>query len=136
MKQLFENWSQAKTSGSTANTKKPKKNTKNRGNKNENSVIIAPQPGEASMAVLQTVPSGEDASLTRWRLNNPCYWCLRLGCLVRMHKFMGKWAPHLAERYDRNQSPWTAIRGLANAGKPLVAIANSLEVDVSGWEAM
>ena len=49
---------------------------------------------------------------------------------------MGKWPPHLAERYDRNQSLWTAIRGLANACKPLVAIANSLDVDVSGWEAM
>jgi hypothetical protein len=136
MKQLFEKWSQAKTSGSTADTKKPKKNTKYRGKKNESSLIIAPQSREASVNAMQTVPSGEDASLTRWRLNNPCYWCLRLGCMVRMHKFMGKWPPHLAERYDRNQSLWTAIRGLANVGKPLVAIANSLEVDVSGWEAM
>ena len=136
MKQLFEKWSKANTSGSTADTKKPKKNTKNRGKKNESSLIIAPQSGEASVNAMQTVLSGEDALLTRWRLNNPCHWCLRLGFMVRMHKFMGKWPPHLAKRYDRNQSLWTAIRSLANAGKPLVAIANSLEVDVSGWEAM
>ena len=56
--------------------------------------------------------------------------------MVRDHGFKGPWPEHLSTRYATHQSLWTAIRGLAQSGKPLPAIAKAMDVDISSWPAL
>ena len=80
--------------------------------------------------------NNENGSLQRWRAHNPCYWCRQTNCMVREHGFKGPWPEHLSRRYATHQSLWTAIRGLAQSGKPLPAIAKAMDVDISSWPAL
>ena len=126
MQQLLTKW--AESTNST-----PKETKSNHGKKNRQ--LVVPNDRNA-LTVTTQAHNNENGSLRRWRAHNPCYWCRNTHCMVRDHGFKGQWPVHLSARYATHQSLWTAIRGLAQSGKSLSAIAKAMDVDISSWPAL
>jgi len=117
--------------------KKPKKTKSSRPlqlDDSDNDKLAAEANGPAVQPVTQLVnggPGGEPASVTAWSQNNPCYLCLRFGCVARRHG-NGSWDNATKHRWEQHRAIWTAVRGFMQMGLSLHDAAHRLQIDVQG----